>query len=575
MPELPEVERFRQILLPLVTPQKKHLLSFELHGEKLPRKWVSAEEIDCNTQKWFCTNVLRKGKLLCMVLENKSKKKTGSKNDTPSKKYFSLHMGMTGRLVSTTMSCSWGHKYVNENPGEDWPPKFTYLILTSGEEKVAFADPRKFGACSFSESLQDLFGELAPDGLTETITLSHRETMAAGIANQRLGIKALILDQKRVVSGVGNWVADEVLYQCEMHPDQSYLTDEQAFNVVEKLHSILAIAVDCLNQDIPYPDKWLFGFRWTKKKAGKDFKGRNLSFLVSGGRTSAIVASMQKLRRSQGKKAVGMNSNDDKKNNRKEAKKAFLEGVDEKQSGSANSAVEKKEAANEDQKSYVKSKKRKVDSKVKLEPSERPKRSRKSTVDSKIKLEPSERLKRSRKSTSIEIVSGGLSPNKMPSLVKKAAKEFKLEKEALLKQVDKSVKDDFREVGFAKWQRSWLPIIQLGPYDVSPGPVRNGWMKIFKKTNKAPRLVYWYGSPRHLSKSFSFMNENAIVSYDEGIKQNHDKLSKKITKKLSTGSKLTAAENYTVTGLAELKDESALAKEERTGWLKIENGKSA
>merc|ERR1712194_24504 len=169
----------------------------------------------------------------------------------------------------------------------------TYLTLTAGRgETVAFADPRKFGSCKFEDGVAEL-DELAPDGLNETVTASQRETMAARIANRKLGIKAVILDQKRVVSGVGNWVADEVLYQSKIHPDQNYLTLAQSLLVVQNMHNILSIAVSCLERDVPYPATWLFGYRWTGKKAGKDCEGRSLFFLQSGGRTSAIVPQIQ------------------------------------------------------------------------------------------------------------------------------------------------------------------------------------------------------------------------------------------------------------------------------------------
>jgi len=307
MPELPEVERFRHILLPLVREKKNGTataVKFDLVGpaEKLPRKWVSPDDVHpMNNGKWFCRDVLRKGKQLCMVLEN-------GKGEI---RHFFLHMGMTGRLVSPEMACSSGQKYVSSN-GEVWPPKFTYLVITSGKDKVAFADPRKFGGCHFGQpdgnGINNIYGisssafdELAPDGLLETSSPKQLEEMASTVANQRLGIKALILDQKRVVSGVGNWVADEVLYQCKIHPDQSYLTDEQALDVVKTLNTILNVAIDCLHQDLPFPDSWLFGYRWTGKQAGTDHRGRKLTFLTSGGRTSAIVASIQKLNKGQGK----------------------------------------------------------------------------------------------------------------------------------------------------------------------------------------------------------------------------------------------------------------------------------
>ena len=149
------------------------------------------------------------------------------------------------------------------------------------------------------------------------------------LVNQSIGIKSLLLDQRRAVSGVGNWVADEVLYQIQMHPDQAYLTRTQAVHLLDTLVDILTQAVHCLELNHPYPSTWLFPYRWVKAKNqnnkkkkttttqngetrdnrtssnnsthGKDSKGQSLTFIKSGGRTSAIVLSKQKLfKRKQG-----------------------------------------------------------------------------------------------------------------------------------------------------------------------------------------------------------------------------------------------------------------------------------
>lgn len=74
-----------------------------------------------------------------------------------------------------------------------------------------------------------------------------------------------------------------------------------------------------------------------------------------------------------------------------------------------------------------------------------------------------------------------------------------------------------------------------------------------------------------MSNSFSFLNETAIISYDEGVRQNRDKISSKIKNKMTTGKRLTDTENVFVKGLAEIKDESELSKEERLAWLKTED----
>jgi len=75
--------------------------------------------------------------------------------------------------------------------------------------------------------------------------------------------------------------------------------------------------------------------------------------------------------------------------------------------------------------------------------------------------------------------------NELEMMREKAETEFNTEKEAILQQIDESIKHDFREVGFGKWQRAWLPIIQLGPYDVMSGSVRDEWLKTYEKVRNS------------------------------------------------------------------------------------------
>ena len=54
-----------------------------------------------------------------------------------------------------------------------------------------------------------------------------------------------------------------------------------------------------------------------------------------------------------------------------------------------------------------------------------------------------------------------------------------------------------------------------------------------------------------MSNSFSFLNETAIISYDEGVRQNRDKISSKIKNKITTGNGLTDTENVFVKKIAD------------------------
>jgi formamidopyrimidine-DNA glycosylase len=363
MPELPEVESFRRLLLPLVST--KDCLRLERHtlDRAPPRKFLSDDQIrEINDGCYVVTKVLRKGKLICLVLtvaeerreENRKRKKMGPSHPQQPR-YLFVHMGMTGR-ISTPHHIP---KLVEVADTTTYPPSHTYLrFVVEGRPRdddddgigvvaeACFSDPRKFGSVLLKETMEDDFGELAPDawallrgpssvpGGTEdggAVTNDGdvddggtlRERLERKLANQSMGIKAQLLDQKRIVSGVGNWVADEVLYQCRLHPDQDYLTDGQARQVMECLGRILDTAVHCLTiLREEFPSDWLFHYRWSKGKAssssskakrekkkqmdnegdaddnavdvGKDAKGRTLAFVTSGGRTSAIVPTIQK-----------------------------------------------------------------------------------------------------------------------------------------------------------------------------------------------------------------------------------------------------------------------------------------
>jgi formamidopyrimidine-DNA glycosylase len=67
MPELPEVENFRRLLLPLVSNVSK--LSVRITGEKPPRKFLTAEEAAALNENCYVKDVVRKGKQIAIVLD--------------------------------------------------------------------------------------------------------------------------------------------------------------------------------------------------------------------------------------------------------------------------------------------------------------------------------------------------------------------------------------------------------------------------------------------------------------------------------------------------------------------------
>lgn len=76
MPELPEVENFRKLLQRLVSESP---LSMKAIGEKPPKIFLSKDDVESINEKCYLLEVLRKGKLICMVLSFRAKKQESRK----------------------------------------------------------------------------------------------------------------------------------------------------------------------------------------------------------------------------------------------------------------------------------------------------------------------------------------------------------------------------------------------------------------------------------------------------------------------------------------------------------------
>lgn len=145
---------------------------------------------------------------------------------------------------------------------------------------------------------------------------------------------------------------------------------------------------------------------------------------------------------------------------------------------------------------------------------------------------------------------------------------FFAEKYRILNALPNELKDTFLEIGFAKWNRVYLPVLFLGPYDLSPGVVRDKWMEHFEKARedpeklkKLPRIVYWYGCS--IREAFSIMPKGDCLSFEEGSKRGFSHIPLAIHRKLESGSKLTKAEDSFVTGLDAMMKDMRKSREER------------
>ena len=193
----------------------------------------------------------------------------------------------------------------DEPEAQDWPPRFWKFILhttSSPAIEAAFTDSRRFGRvqlldCPAPEIRKvSPLKENGPDPVVDSNILTA-EWLANKLQSRRVPVKALILDQS-CISGIGNWVADEILFQARVHPEQysNTMSREQAGALHEKMAEVCGTACALLADSSRFPGHWLMRHRWDKgkKEASRLPSGEKIEHLNVGGRTSAVVPSLQK-----------------------------------------------------------------------------------------------------------------------------------------------------------------------------------------------------------------------------------------------------------------------------------------
>ncbi|XP_020868692.1 formamidopyrimidine-DNA glycosylase isoform X3 [Arabidopsis lyrata subsp. lyrata] len=217
MPELPEVEAARRAIEENCLGKKiKRVIIADdnkvIHG-------ISPSDFQISILGKTIVSARRKGKNLWLEL------------DSPP--FPSFQFGMAGAIYIKGVAVT-KYKRSAVKDSEEWPSKYSkfFVELDDGLE-LSFTDKRRFAKVRLLENPTSVspISELGPDALLEPMTV---EEFAENLAKKKITIKPLLLDQG-FISGIGNWIADEVLYQARIHPLQSAssLSKEQC----EALHT--------------------------------------------------------------------------------------------------------------------------------------------------------------------------------------------------------------------------------------------------------------------------------------------------------------------------------------------------
>ena len=216
-----------------------------------------------------------------------------------------MHFGMSGWL-KYKHEHSYYYKPQKGDKQEEWPPKYwKFRVETREEPKIeaAFVDLRRFGRVRLvdckAEEIRNVspLVENGPDPVIDKDVVTV-EWLMDKCRSKKVPIKAMLLDQANI-SGIGNWVGDEIMYNARMHPEQyaNTLSDDQIRQLHKSMHFVCGTAVDLLADSDQFPEDWLFKHRWGKGKKDSPStmpNGEKIAFLTVGGRTSAVVPSLQK-----------------------------------------------------------------------------------------------------------------------------------------------------------------------------------------------------------------------------------------------------------------------------------------
>jgi formamidopyrimidine-DNA glycosylase len=264
MPELPEVEAVRARLqgalrgrrIVSVVARPDPIVLGALRPGKLRAALVGAKVRD----------VRRKGKHLWLELDRRP--------------WPAFHFGMTGDLQLLA--------------ADDPQPRFVlFEAHVAGGRRLVYSDPRRFGRIRL---LRDPLAEppislLGPDPLEEVPDLAWFERT---LGRRRAPVKAALLDQS-LFAGVGNWIADEVLYQARVDPRRpaSSLSRPELASLRRALGTVIRTAVGVGAESLRFPRGWLFHHRWGRRADAFTASGDAISHTTIGGRTTAWVPARQ------------------------------------------------------------------------------------------------------------------------------------------------------------------------------------------------------------------------------------------------------------------------------------------
>ena len=277
MPELPEVERGRRLAESVAAGRRIAAVACAsdpiVYAGAPPAEWEAlAGRRVLAARRW--------GKQLWFDL------------DAPPHPLF--HFGMSGGFRvpgDTPLKLATGPVH---RPDE-WPPRYWKVRFTFDDGgELVMTDARRLGRLLLRAAPREE-PPVSRLGFDPLLALPPPRRFAELLAARSVVIKSLFLDQG-FAAGVGNWIADEILYQARIDPRRRArdLDEREAKRLRTVLRRVIEKAVSVDAESSHYPKSWLFHRRWGKRAEATTARGEAIEHLDIGGRTTAWVPAVQK-----------------------------------------------------------------------------------------------------------------------------------------------------------------------------------------------------------------------------------------------------------------------------------------
>jgi formamidopyrimidine-DNA glycosylase len=194
VPELPEVDRVRQLLSPAMANARFERVVLNRADLRQPFPRDFARRLRGQT----VSQLLRRGKYLLATL---------SSGDV-----LLMHLGMSGSFRVESRPAK------RPRPDEALEHRHDHVVFTmSSGMTVTFNDPRRFGVMDLlpaNGGSHTAIERMGPEPLSRAFDAT---ALAARCAGRKTSLKAALLDQ-RVVAGLGNIYASEALHVARLSP---------------------------------------------------------------------------------------------------------------------------------------------------------------------------------------------------------------------------------------------------------------------------------------------------------------------------------------------------------------------